>query len=52
MDQEFHADVEKPMDPNFEPLRSIDFDGHGLAKVPKSNYRHGGALRNRSEILH
>jgi hypothetical protein len=38
----------KPMDPNFEPLRSIGFNGHDPAKVPEFKYRHDGApsIRN------
>jgi hypothetical protein len=34
--------LKKPMDPYFEPLRSIGFNGHDPAKVPK--YRHDDAL--------
>jgi hypothetical protein len=32
----------KSMDFNFEPLRSICFNGHDLANVPKFKYSHDG----------
>jgi hypothetical protein len=40
--------LKKPMDPNFKPLRSIDFNGHYPAKVRKFKYRHDGALSIRN----
>jgi hypothetical protein len=48
LDQKFHVDVEKPMDPHFEPLCSTDVNGHDPAKVPKFKYRHDGALSIRN----
>jgi hypothetical protein len=39
------------MDPNFEPLRSIGFNDHDPAKVPKFKYRHDGALSIRNFAL-
>jgi hypothetical protein len=41
----------KPMDPNFEPLRSIGFNGHYPSIVPKFNHRHDGALSIRNIAL-
>jgi hypothetical protein len=43
--------LKKPMDPNFEPLRSIGFNGLDPAKVPKFKYRHDGALSIRNFAL-
>jgi hypothetical protein len=39
------------MDPNFEPLRSIGFNDHDPAKVPKFKYRHDCALSIRNFAL-
>jgi hypothetical protein len=36
--------LKKPMNSNFEPLRSLGFNGHDPAKAPKFKYRHDGAL--------
>jgi hypothetical protein len=43
--------LKKPMDPNFEPIRSIGFNGHHPSKVPKFKYRHDGTLSNRNFTL-
>jgi hypothetical protein len=43
--------LKKPMDPMFEPLRSIGFNGHDPAKVQKFKYRHDGALSIRNFAL-
>jgi hypothetical protein len=51
IDQKFHADVEKLMDPNFKPLRSIGFNDYDPAKVPKFKYRYDGALSIRNFAL-
>jgi hypothetical protein len=40
--------VKIPMDPNFEPLCSIGFNGYDPAKVPKFKYRHDIALSIRN----
>jgi hypothetical protein len=48
IDQEFQVDVEKTHVPNFEPLRSLGFNGHDLAKVSKFKYKHDGALSIRN----
>jgi hypothetical protein len=39
------------MHPNFEPLRSIGFNGHDPAKVQKFKYKHDGALSIRNFAL-
>jgi hypothetical protein len=43
--------LKKPMNSNFEPLRSIGFNGHDPAKVQKFKYRHDGALSIRNFAL-
>jgi hypothetical protein len=44
--------LKKPMDPNFEPLRSINFNGHDPAKGPKFKYWHNdGALSMKNFAL-
>jgi hypothetical protein len=46
------VDVEKTrIYPDFEPLRSIGFNDHDPAKVPKFKYRHDGALSIRNFAL-
>jgi hypothetical protein len=36
--------LKNPMNPYFEPLRSIGFDGYDPTKVSKLKYRYGVAL--------
>jgi hypothetical protein len=43
--------LKKPMDPNFEPLSFIGFNGHDPAKVQKFKYRYDGALSIRNFAL-
>jgi hypothetical protein len=43
--------LKKPMDPNFEPLRSIGFNGDDPAKVSKFKFSHDGALSIRNFAL-
>jgi hypothetical protein len=43
--------LKKPMDLNFEPLRSLVFNGHDPVKVKIFKYRHDGTLSIRNFAL-